>query len=198
MSPGPAAPSATYRLQISEQFTLRDAVPVVGYLARLGVGALYLSPLLRSSRGSTHGYDVVDHALVDPARGGRAGLEELAEACGLAGIELVVDIVPNHMGVADPQQNKAWWELLRVGPAGEFAPWFDVDWAVADGRVLIPVLADDFEPERDLSDRRSGPSLWRPRLSRRRRHRRTTASRPPRSTSVSTTGSSTTVSPTPI
>ena len=50
-----------------------------------------------------------------------------------------------------PQQNRAWWELLRVGPAGEFAPWFDVDWAVADGRVLIPVLADDFEPERDLS-----------------------------------------------
>ncbi len=156
MIPGPAAPSATYRLQISEQFTLRDSVGVLGYLSRLGVGALYLSPLLRSSRGSTHGYDVVDHALVDPARGGREGLEELAEAARLAGIDLVVDIVPNHMGVADPAQNNAWWELLRIGPAGEFAPWFDVDWAAADGRVLIPVLADDFEPERDLTIEREG------------------------------------------
>ena len=149
--PGPAAPSSTYRLQISEHFTLRDAVPVVGYLARLGVGALYLSPLLRSSRGSTHGYDVVDHALVDPARGGREGFEELAEATRRAGIELVVDIVPNHMGVADPAQNEAWWELLEGGPEGGFATWFDVDWAAADGRVLIPVLADDFDPERDLT-----------------------------------------------
>ena len=75
MTPGSAAPSSTYRLQISEQFTLHDAVPVVEYLARLGVGALYLSPLLRSSRGSTHGYDVVDHSHGGPgARGkGRTG-----------------------------------------------------------------------------------------------------------------------------
>ena len=151
MIPGPTAPSSTYRLQISEQFTLHDAVSVVGYLARLGVGASYLSPLLRSSRGSAHGYDVVDHAVVDPARGGKEGLEELAEASRRAGIELVVDIVPNHMGVADPKQNRAWWGLLVEGPEGEFAKWFDVDWVAADGRVLIPVLADDFEPERDLA-----------------------------------------------
>ncbi len=150
MIPGPISPSSTYRLQISEQFTLHDAVSVVGYLARLGVGALYLSPLLRSSQGSAHGYDVVDHAVVDTARGGKKGLEELAEASRRAGIELVVDIVPNHMGVADPKQNRAWWGLLLDGPEGEFATWFDVDWAAADGRVLIPVLADDFEPERDL------------------------------------------------
>ena len=113
MTPAPAGPSSTYRLQISEQFTLHDAASVVGYLARLGVGALYVSPLLRSSQGSTHGYDVVDHAVVDPARGGREGLEELVAVARRAGIALVVDIVPNHMGVADPAQNRAWWELLR-------------------------------------------------------------------------------------
>jgi (1->4)-alpha-D-glucan 1-alpha-D-glucosylmutase len=151
MTSVPPAPSSTYRLQITEHFTLHDAVPVVEYLARLGVGALYLSPLLRSSRGSTHGYDVVDHALVDPQRGGEEGLRALAHAARRAGIELVVDIVPNHMGVADATQNRAWWELLRLGQDGQFASWFDVDWPVADGRVLVPVLADDFEPDRDLS-----------------------------------------------
>ena len=133
MTSVPPAPSSTYRLQITEHFTLHDAVSVVEYLARLGVGALYLSPLLRSSRGSTHGYDVVDHALVDPQRGGKEGLRELADAARRAGIELVVDIVPNHMGVADATQNRAWWELLRLGQDGEFASWFDVDWPAAGG-----------------------------------------------------------------
>ncbi len=108
------APSSTYRLQISERFTLLDAVPVVEYLGRLGVGAVYLSPLLRASRGSTHGYDVVDHDLVDPARGGMVGLQELAEASRRAGIDIVVDIVPNHMGVGDPTQNRAWWSCCRA------------------------------------------------------------------------------------
>ncbi len=148
---GPFAPSSTYRLQISEHFTLLDAVPVVEYLGRLGVGAVYLSPLLRAARGSTHGYDVVDHAMVDPARGGMVGLQELAQAARRAGIAVVVDIVPNHMGVADPTQNRAWWELLRSGPEGAYGTWFDVDWAGGDGRVLIPVLAADFDAHRDLS-----------------------------------------------
>ena len=74
-----AVPSATYRLQITAEFTLFDAAAVTGYLAELGVGAVYVSPLLRSTTGSSHGYDVVDHRLVDPDRGGDAGLAALAE-----------------------------------------------------------------------------------------------------------------------
>jgi len=145
------APTSTYRLQLTEHFTLHDAVGVVAYLAQLGVGALYLSPILRAAQGSPHGYDVVDHSLVDPARGGRAGLHALSEACREAGLSLVVDIVPNHMGVADATQNEAWWELLRMGPASPFAAWFDVDWAYGEDRVLLPVLADDEEAEGNLS-----------------------------------------------
>jgi (1->4)-alpha-D-glucan 1-alpha-D-glucosylmutase len=146
-----AAPvSSTYRLQLTDHFTLHDAVNVVPYLSRLGVGALYLSPLLKAVTGSQHGYDVVDHSLVDPARGGEKGLQALSDACRRAELALVIDIVPNHMGVADPAQNDAWWELLRLGPDAARASWFDVDWAFGHGSVLIPVLADDFEPERDL------------------------------------------------
>ena len=115
-SGGPAAPSATYRLQITAEFTLFDAASVTGYLAELGVGALYVSPLLRSTKGSSHGYDVVDHRLVDPDRGGDAGLAKLAQACRAAGLGLVVDIVPNHMGVAEPVENHAWWDVRRQGP----------------------------------------------------------------------------------
>jgi (1->4)-alpha-D-glucan 1-alpha-D-glucosylmutase len=142
---------STYRLQLTDHFTLRDAVDVLPYLSELGVGALYLSPLLKAVAGSQHGYDVVDHSLVDPARGGEKGLQALSEACGRAGLALVVDIVPNHMGVAAPPQNLAWWELLRLGPDAETASWFDVDWDFGQGRVLIPVLADDFAADRDLA-----------------------------------------------
>src|SRR5665811_1532975 len=146
-----AAPSGTYRLQITAEFTLFDAAAVVGYLAELGVGAVYVSPLLRSTTGSSHGYDVVDHGLVDPDRGGDAGLARLSQVCRAAGLGLVVDIVPNHMGVAVPSENHAWWDVLRYGQKSRFARWFDIDWQISDGRILIPVLGDDADPVTDLT-----------------------------------------------
>ena len=147
----PAVPSATYRLQITAEFTLFDAADVVGYLAELGVGAVYVSPLLRSTTGSSHGYDVVDHGLVDPDRGGDAGLARLSQACRAAGLGLVVDIVPNHMGVAVPSENRAWWDVLQCGQTSRFARWFDIDWQIAAGKILIPVLGDDADLATDLT-----------------------------------------------
>ena len=144
-------PSSTYRLQITADFSLFDAAAMTGYLAELGVGAVYVSPLLRSSTGSSHGYDVVDHRLVDPGRGGDAGLAALAHACQVAGLGLVVDIVPNHMGVAVPAENHPWWDVLRLGRQSAFAAWFDIDWQINDGRILIPVLGDDANPAADLT-----------------------------------------------
>jgi (1->4)-alpha-D-glucan 1-alpha-D-glucosylmutase len=145
------APSSTYRLQITDRFTLEDAVHIVGYLHKLGVGAIYVSPLLQASNGSQHGYDVVNHLAVDVARGGAKGLQALSEAAQRAGLRLVVDIVPNHMGVADPIQNQAWWDLLRNGPDAESDAWFDVDWLAGGGRVLIPILGDNFDADHDLT-----------------------------------------------
>ena len=144
-------PTATYRLQVTAEFSLFDAAAVTGYLAELGVGAVYVSPLLRSTTGSSHGYDVVDHRLVDPGRGGEAGLAALAKASRAAGLNLVVDIVPNHMGVAVPAENHAWWDVLRRGQGSPFARWFDIDWQINAGRILIPVLGDDANPAVDLT-----------------------------------------------
>jgi (1->4)-alpha-D-glucan 1-alpha-D-glucosylmutase len=144
-------PAATYRLQLTTHFTLTDAAELTDYLFELGVGAVYLSPLLKATAGSTHGYDVVDHGVIDPDRGGEAGLAALATACRRAGLQLVVDIVPNHMGVADPAQNAAWWDLLQYGREAGHAGWFDVDWSYGSGRIMIPVLGDDFDATRDLA-----------------------------------------------
>jgi (1->4)-alpha-D-glucan 1-alpha-D-glucosylmutase len=131
-------PTSTYRLQITPEFTLDDAVTVLPRLADLGVSHVYLSPLLQAATGSTHGYDVVDHARIDEARGGIGALRRLSAAARQEGLGLVLDIVPNHMSVAVPHENAAWWSLLEHGPASPYASWFDVDWDA--GPLLLPVL----------------------------------------------------------
>jgi (1->4)-alpha-D-glucan 1-alpha-D-glucosylmutase len=140
-------PSATYRLQIHAGFGLDDAAAVAGYLADLGVTHAYSSPLLRSAEGSTHGYDTVDHAHIDEARGGQEGFDRFVAALHEHGLGLVLDLVPNHMGVADPAAAPWWWDVLQHGRDSAHAAAFDIDWEFGGGKVRIPVLgsADDVE-----------------------------------------------------
>ncbi|MDQ1129430.1 malto-oligosyltrehalose synthase [Microbacterium sp. SORGH_AS_0888] len=132
--------SSTYRLQIRPALDLQAAAGLVPYLRDLGVGWVYLSPLLRATSGSDHGYDVVDPSCVDPARGGPAGLARLSAAAREAGLGVLVDIVPNHMGVAVPSENPWWWDVLRLGRASRHADAFDIDWDAGGGRVRLPIL----------------------------------------------------------
>jgi (1->4)-alpha-D-glucan 1-alpha-D-glucosylmutase len=135
----PAAPTATYRLQLQPEFPFGAAEAAVPYLASLGVSHLHLSPVLEAVPGSTHGYDVVDHARVRGELGGEEGLRSLARTAREHGLGLVVDIVPNHMAMA-PRHNHALWEVLREGPGSPYARWFDIDWDAGGGRLLLPVL----------------------------------------------------------
>ncbi|MCU1528337.1 MAG: maltooligosyl trehalose synthase [Frondihabitans sp.] len=138
-----SAPRSTYRVQIRSSFDLDAAAAIVDYLRDLGADWVYLSPVLEAEAGSDHGYDVVDHSRVDPARGGEQGLQRLADKAHGAGLGVLVDIVPNHVGVATPRSNPWWWDLLTHGQESRFASAFDVDWAAGAGKVLIPVLGDD-------------------------------------------------------
>ena len=136
-------PTSTYRLQVNARFTLQDAAATLPYLHDLGVDWVYLSPLLRAEPGSDHGYDVVDTSMVDPDRGGAEGLAAVSAEAKRLGMGVLVDIVPNHMGVATPRENAWWWDLLRHGRASAHADAFDVDWDAGGGRIRIPVLGDD-------------------------------------------------------
>ncbi|WP_344687635.1 malto-oligosyltrehalose synthase [Blastococcus jejuensis] len=140
-------PAATYRLQVHAGFRLEDAAEVAGYLADLGVTHAYSSPLLRSAEGSNHGYDTVDHAHIDEARGGSAGFDRFVAALHEHGLGLVLDLVPNHMGVADPAAAPWWWDVLQHGRDSEHAAAFDIDWEFGGGKLRIPVLgsADDLD-----------------------------------------------------
>ena len=138
-------PVSTYRLQIRPSFTLQDAAAQVPYLKSLGVDWIYLSPILTAEKGSDHGYDVTDPSTVDPDRGGPDGLDAVSRAARAAGMGVLVDIVPNHVGVASPYQNPWWWSLLKEGRKSRYAEAFDVDWDFAGGRVRLPVLGSDDE-----------------------------------------------------
>lgn len=136
-------PLSTYRLQLRSSFDLDAAASVVDYLTLLGADWVYLSPLLAAAEGSDHGYDVVDSSIVDPARGGQPGFDRFTAAAAAAGRGVLVDIVPNHMGVADASANAWWWDLLAHGQASRYAEAFDVDWEAGGGRIRLPVLGDD-------------------------------------------------------
>ncbi len=56
-----------------------------------------------------------------------------------AGLDLVVDIVPNHMAVALPSANPWWWDVLAAGPGSEYARYFDIE----SFPVLLPVLGSE-------------------------------------------------------
>ncbi len=138
--------SSTYRLQFGPGLTFADAAAVVPYLASLGSGAVYASPLLVAMPGSTHGYDVADPGRVSEVLGGESGRRELVATVHDHWLALVVDIVPNHVGVADPRANPAWWDLLRHGPSSRFARWFDITgWP-----LRLPILADSPNALADL------------------------------------------------
>jgi (1->4)-alpha-D-glucan 1-alpha-D-glucosylmutase len=137
------SPASTYRLQIRSSFTLFDAAETVPYLKSLGVDWVYLSPILTAERGSDHGYDVTDPSSVDPDRGGPEGLLALSKAARAHGMGVLVDIVPNHVGVASPAQNPWWWSLLREGRGSPYAEAFDVDWELGGGKVRLPMLGSD-------------------------------------------------------
>ena len=136
----PAHPVSTYRLQIRAGFDLDAAAAVTGYLADLGVDTAYVSPLLQSTRGSDHGYDVTDVTRVDADRGGPEGLARFSAAARDAGLGVLADIVPNHMGISQPRENPWWWDVLTHGRSSAHADAFDIDWEVGEGRIRVPVL----------------------------------------------------------
>ncbi len=124
-------------------FTFADAEGLLPYLDDLGVSHLYLSPILTAVAGSTHGYDVTDPTTVSAELGGAEGLARLSAAARSLGMGLIVDIVPNHVGVDKPEQNKWWWDVLKHGNESPFSSFFDIDWTLDDGRIVLPVLGSD-------------------------------------------------------
>ena len=142
-----AVPRATYRVQLHSEFRFVDAIALVPYLAALGISHLYCSPYLRARPGSRHGYDIVDHTMLNPEIGTREEFARLVETLRAHGMTHLCDVVPNHMAIFG--SDNAWWmDVLENGPASRYARFFDIDWAAQDpflaGKVLVPVLGEPY------------------------------------------------------
>jgi (1->4)-alpha-D-glucan 1-alpha-D-glucosylmutase len=140
-------PVATYRLQLNGDFRFADAQALVPYLHHLGITDFYTSPFLKARRGSTHGYDVIDHAALNPEIGSDEDLASLSTELAAQSMGLIIDVVPNHMCI-DDEANRWWWDVLENGPSSPYARFFDIDWAPPKenlaNKVLLPILGDQY------------------------------------------------------
>ncbi len=140
-------PLATYRLQLNREFTFQQATEIVPYLSALGISHCYISPCLKARPGSMHGYDIVDHNSFNPEIGSAEEFDRFVSELHQHGMGLILDIVPNHMGVMG--SDNAWWlDVLENGEASSYATYFDIDWQPLKdeliGKVLVPVLHDHY------------------------------------------------------
>ena len=133
-------PGATYRIQFNPEFTFQDARKIVDYLAELGITDVYSSPILRPRKGSTHGYDVVDASMLNPALGGEDDFTELTGELDGREMGLILDIVPNHMAAS--HENAWWMSVLENGQHSRFVHYFDIDWS--GHKVLLPILGQPY------------------------------------------------------
>jgi (1->4)-alpha-D-glucan 1-alpha-D-glucosylmutase len=144
--PSPTVPRATYRLQFHAGFGFADAQAIVPYLAALGISHLYASPITMARPGSLHGYDVIDFNRLNPELGDEAAFDALVGELHAHGMGLVLDFVPNHMGVGS--DNPWWLDVLEWGPSSPYATFFDIDWEASArgvrGKVTLPVLGDQY------------------------------------------------------
>ncbi|MCC7327643.1 MAG: malto-oligosyltrehalose synthase [Burkholderiales bacterium] len=142
-----AIPRATYRIQLHRDFGFAQVTARVPYLAALGISHVYCSPYLKARPGSRHGYDIVDHHVLNPELGGREEFDRMTDALARHGMSHLCDVVPNHMAIMG--SDNAWWlDVLENGPASTHAGYFDIDWMPQDadlaGKVLVPVLGEPY------------------------------------------------------
>lgn len=135
-----SVPLATYRIQLRGGMDFAAVAALAPYLARLGVSHCYLSPITAAMPGSTHGYDVIDFARIEPTLGGRDGFVAMARTLQQHDLKILLDIVPNHMA-ASPK-NSWWRDVLEWGPASPRALHFDIDWSAP--KLLVPVLGTHY------------------------------------------------------
>lgn len=97
---------------------LRGIIDHVDYLVRLGVGAIWLSPIYRSPQDD-NGYDIADYYQIDPVFGTMDDFDELLEALHTRGIRLIMDTVVNHTSDEHP-----WFAAAKSSTSDPHRDWY--------------------------------------------------------------------------
>lgn len=97
---------------------LKGILEAVPYLAELGVGVVYMTPIFLSD--TSHRYNTFDYYQIDPLLGSLEDLKALADALHERGIRIVLDGVFNHCGLGfAPFQ-----DAMEKGKASPYYDWF--------------------------------------------------------------------------
>ena len=126
----------------------RDTVQI-GYLKRLGVTALWISPMLRQRPGvdDYHGYGTQNFLEVDPHFGTAQDFKELVTAAHDAGLYVILDVILNHS--ADVFQ----YATVDPPPGSPTSVWTGATYPVPVGGILAALPAC-------RSPRRSIRRIW--------------------------------------
>jgi Alpha amylase, catalytic domain len=168
------APISTYRVQMHKDFNFANAQGIAGYLKKLGISDFYSSPIFEARPGSMHGYDVTRHDRINPELGGDEGFLTFSAELQRQGLGLLLDIVPNHMGVGN---DSVWWQdVLENGHASQYSEYFDIDWKplkpALRNKLLLPILGTGKQAHPGVDRRRAhAGSLLRPHHARSPAHR---------------------------
>ena len=136
-------PVSTYRLQVNADFPFRAVRSLIEYFRDLGVSTLYFSPVFKARPRSPHGYDVTDPSKFSRDAGDEAEFALLSAEANAAGMNILLDIVPNHMAAAE--DNPLWHDLLEHGTATLAANFFDIEWNArgSGNRLILPILGQE-------------------------------------------------------
>ena len=134
--------------------TLRGLKSKLGYLRRLGITALWVSPIFRqvAFEPSYHGYGIQNFLDVDPHFGTRAEFRDFVQAAHEQGIYVILDIIAHHTGnvfaydadrytTHDPASGQ-WYN----DPRWDGKPYAVKGFNDRDGRPTLPF--DSSDPER--------------------------------------------------
>src|SRR5450631_2575160 len=97
------------------------------YLAELGVGAIWLSPVFPSPR-KDFGYDICDYTGIDALFGTMVDFDALLAAVHASGLKLILDLVPNHTSDRHP-----WFIESRSSRGNPRRDWYIWRQPAADG-----------------------------------------------------------------
>ncbi|WP_392562356.1 alpha,alpha-phosphotrehalase [Orbus sturtevantii] len=102
---------------------LRGIIQRLDYLKKLGVGAIWLTPIYPSPQ-IDNGYDVSDYCAINPEYGSMADFEELVNKAHQLDIKIMMDMVLNHTSTAHPWFTSA---LDKTSPYRAFYIWKDAN-----------------------------------------------------------------------
>ena len=129
--------------------TLRGATSKIGYLARLGVTALWISPALKQPPWTQayHGYGVQDFLAVEPRFGSREDLRTLVETAHAHGIHVILDVILNHAGPVFDYAADRYPTGSGMDPRWDGQPYAVAGWKDATGHPTLPFDQPVVDPD---------------------------------------------------